>query len=342
MRMSGRRVALVAVLSLGAGVIAATAEGEGAGTPPRLPAPIAPAPAPCRADTPAAAARPSAALMRSFGVLRRERTAADELPRRALDALRMRGLAPVDPRSARLLRTTADGGRAWIVPVPNANLPALRLPCDLLRTARPPRARRVPRPPRVPQAVPAPRPALPAPVPARPRPAVPPPPAMPAPPVPAPLPARAPHEPAEGLAVVALGGAPSGGGGAGKDLVRGLAPVAVDPCAGPRHTMQAISGVVPDHVDAVFLTGRDGTAIRTDVKDNAWSFVVPRPARPEERFVVWTGADGTPHVQRVRSLLAGHRACPQPPKAVRLRDIPVITPGFGPLDVVFAVPPRRP
>ena len=81
--------------------------------------------------------------------------------------------------------------------------------------------------------------------------------------------------PREGLVVVAVGDAASGGGGALDDLVRGRAPVTVAPCAGADHSMLSISGIVPNGVPAVFLTAPDGTAVRADVKDNAYEFLLP-------------------------------------------------------------------
>ena len=81
-----------------------------------------------------------------------------------------------------------------------------------------------------------------------------------------------------GLALVALGGAPVGAGGRYEDLIRGREHVALDPCGGPGHDMLSVSGLVPDGVPAAFLTSPDGTAIRADVKDNAYTFVVPRSA----------------------------------------------------------------
>jgi hypothetical protein len=57
--------------------------------------------------------------------------------------------------------------------------------------------------------------------------------------------------------------------------------------------------IVADGVSAAFLTAPDGTAVRADVKDNAYEFLVPRPRVLEQRYVVWTGGDGTPHVQPV-------------------------------------------
>jgi hypothetical protein len=105
--------------------------------------------------------------------------------------------------------------------------------------------------------------------------------------------------PHPGLAVVALDGAPGGAGGRLEDLIRGREPVATDPCGGPNRDMLSVSGIVPDGVGAAFLTSPDGTAVRADVKDNAYAFVVPRAKRPEQRYVIWTGGDGTPHVQPV-------------------------------------------
>jgi hypothetical protein len=103
----------------------------------------------------------------------------------------------------------------------------------------------------------------------------------------------------EGLVVVAVGDAASGGGGALDQLVRGLSPVTVVPCAGADKSMLSISGIVPDGVPAVFLTAPDGTAVRTDVKDNGYEFLLPRQRAVEQHYVVWTGGDGTPHVQGV-------------------------------------------
>ena len=149
-------------------------------------------------------------------------------------------------------------------------------------------------------------------------------------------PGRAPRPaPAEGLAVVALGGAPAGGGGAVADLVRGRAPVAVDACAGPDRDMLAVSGVVPDGVGAAFLTNPDGTAVRADVRDNGYAFVVPRTRSVGPRYVVWTGGDGTPHVQPVPYL---PRLRP-PGCARRPAGVAQVTPGLAALPVPVAVPP---
>jgi hypothetical protein len=103
----------------------------------------------------------------------------------------------------------------------------------------------------------------------------------------------------EGVVVVAVGDAASGGGGALDDLVRGRAPVTVAPCSGADHSMLSISGLVPNGVPAVFLTAPDGTAVRADVKDNGYEFLLPNQRTYEQRYVVWTGGDGTPHVQPI-------------------------------------------
>jgi hypothetical protein len=269
-RPTRRQLGALAVLALGGGVAMAQAAG-GSGAPARpateaaavpaaskfvarvpqavapplgLPAGAATAPSraplvPCeprRRST--GGAPPSAELLDAFAILRRDRSAGDELPAAALKALRLRGLEPVAPEAARLLRSAGDV-RAWVVPVPDVD-----------------------------RAVPF-------------------------------LCVRGSSKPREGLAVVAVGGAPAGGGGALGDLVRGIAPVAIEPCAGPGRDMLGVSGIVPDGVPAVFLTSPDGTAVRADVQDNGFSFVVPRTRTPEPRYVVWTGSDATPHVQPV-------------------------------------------
>ena len=116
--------------------------------------------------------------------------------------------------------------------------------------------------------------------------------------------------PREGLVVVAIGDAASGVGGALDDLVRGRAPVTLAPCAGADHSMLSISGIVPNGVPAVFLTAPDGTAVRADVKDNGYEFLLPNQRSYEQRYVVWTGGDGTPHVQPIVTFAAmPARAC---------------------------------
>ena len=289
------------------------------------------------------------ALLDAFGVLHRDPTATDALPARALSALRNAGLEPFDPAAARLLRTTPDGGQAWVVPVrdvpPTGALSILRINCvvrGLERATRPfalkaPLPRRVrPARPVTPRAkaptatLPTPAPAAPAPPTATtptttaPQPAPSTTPATPAAPV-APKPATATPHP--GLAVVAIGGAPAGAGGRLEDLVRGRELVVTDPCGGPDHDMLSVSGIVPDGVPAAFLTSPDGTAIRADVKDNAYTFTIPRPKAQEQRYVVWTGGDGTPHVQPLRSpVFFGRLRCATPPGLTADRIPPVISP----------------
>jgi hypothetical protein len=149
-----------------------------------------------------------------------------------------------------------------------------------------------------------------------------------------PVPRAATPAPREGLAVVSVGGAAPGGGGALDDLVRGRAPVAVDQCAGKDRAMFGVSGIVPEGVAAVFLTAPDGTAVKADVKDNGYEFLIPRPRTIEQRYVVWTGADGTPHVQPVAAIGAPRsEACPRLGASAK---IPQITPngGFGPCPLV--------
>lgn len=129
------------------------------------------------------------------------------------------------------------------------------------------------------------------------------------------------RKPREGLAVVALGGAPAGGGGALRDLLRGHAPAALDPCAGAGRNMLGVSGIVSDGVEAVFVTAADGTSTRADVRDNGYAFVLPRPRRAEQRYIVWTGRDGSPHVQPLPLVLLGGRvAC------ARVASTPRVTP----------------
>ncbi|QEC47229.1 hypothetical protein FSW04_06235 [Baekduia soli] len=321
--------AALAVASCAAGALAAFTDGaEGApvrrAAPPavvvRVPVPAAarpgvrsvlrPLPAQsCRARaTPRApAAEPVPQdLLDAFGVLRRDAADGDALPAEALRALRARGLEPFDPAAARLLRSAADGARAWVVPVRDVAATAGCVDVPTLVPGRPAPARPTPAPPR-----PAPAPTA--------IPPVPPAATVPSTPTPA-LPA---HAARPGLAVVALGGAPAGGGGAFADLVRGRGAITTDPCGGPGHDMLAVSGIVPDGVAAAFLTAPDGTAVRADVHENAYAFVVPRPSRPDPRYVVWTGADGTPHVQPVPVLAAGRRPrCATPPGGTA-----VVTPG---------------
>ena len=321
--MPARRLTFTAVASLALaclllGALAAFADGDSKSRPSRrvaVPAPVSPAywgTAPAVPATPppilvhsgpcgpvaekAPAVQPvPQGILDAFGVLRRPHTDADTLPESALKALRGRGLEPFDPAAARLLRTTATGGRAWVVPVRDvrtAGIPFIR--CSLAPGATRPRVLRLARPA---TPVPAPPATSPAPAPA-PR-ATPPTPApAPAAPV-APRRSPAKPEPQPGLAVVGLDGAPNGAGGSLPDLVRGREPVSVTFCAGPSKDMLSVSGIVPDGVPAAFLTSPDGTAVRADVKDNAYAFTIPPDKRLAQRYVVWTGGDGTPHVQPV-------------------------------------------
>jgi hypothetical protein len=353
-RLTFPAVAVLAIASLALGVVAALADGRDRGkvsagsvhvptpraalkapaprfVPPATAIAVDPAGGPflraaipvaaCPADDklPAAAPVPQN-LLDAFGVLRRERAEADALPASALKALRQRGLEPFDPAAARLLRQTDDGGRAWVVPVRDVSESVgliFQMRCvartlsrqrqaliQRMRERRRQRARHA-------------RPAVPA------RPSAPPA-TAPTPATPLPAPGPAPNDtnkpaPHPGLAVVALDGAPGGAGGRLEDLVRGREPVAIDPCGGPNHDMLSVSGIVPDGVGAAFLTSPDGTAVRADVKNNAYAFVVPRTERAEERYVVWTGGDGTPHVQPLGAPVFHPRArCPaaaahQPP-----------------------------
>lgn len=93
--------------------------------------------------------------------------------------------------------------------------------------------------------------------------------------------------------------------------------------------MLGVSGIVPDGVEAVFVAAPEASATRADVRDNGYAFVLPRQRRPEPRYVVWTGQDGTPHVQPLGSVVFGRRdACP-------VRQLP-------PNDALAALGPRLP
>jgi hypothetical protein len=357
--MPPRRLTLPAVATLTLaclllGALAAFADGAGGGrkmpTPvkyaraapayPGPPALVVAAPARGCEAGPRARKAPAAEpvpqnLLDAFGVLRRARTDADTLPGTALKALRARGLEPFDPAAARLLRTSAGGGRAWVVPVRDVQaqlLPFIRCSLPATRPARP-RALKFARP-----ATPVPPPATPAPRP------VPPPSTRPVPgppatlvepaPAPAPKPDSTPHP---GLAVVAVDGAPSGAGGRLEHLVRGREPVSIQPCAGPNKDMLSVSGIVPDGVPATFLTSPDGTAVRADVHDNAYTFIIPSTKIREQRYVVWTGGDGTPHVQ---PLLPGFPFL-LPARCSTTARYPTISPDlFTPTLTAPLLPPR--
>jgi hypothetical protein len=290
-----RRLAPLVLVAFAAGAIAAHADSVPKRKAPTLPvARAVPAVAAVAAARPLAVCRPaekpattsappSQALLDAFAILRRERRPEDTLPPEALEALKRRDLAPVSPESARLLRTGPDGGRAWVVPVPDVTR-GFPFDCG-------PDGKRRPR---------------------------------------------------EGLAVVALQRAAPGGGGALDDLVRGRAPVWVDPCAGEKRDMLGVSGIVPNGVAAVFLTAPDGTAVRADVKDNGYEFLIPRSRTIEQRYVVWTGGDGTPHVQPVTTFGGPRR--PACPPIARLDRLPIVTPvnGLAPCSIAPAVLPAAP
>ena len=111
--------------------------------------------------------------------------------------------------------------------------------------------------------------------------------------------------------------------------------------------MLSISGIVPNGVPAVFLTAPDGTAVRADVKDNGYEFLLPNQRAYEQRYVVWTGGDGTPHVQPIVTFAAARAgACKSSAKLAQ--SVARVSPdgAFGctgaPIANKFAVPvPRR-
>jgi hypothetical protein len=151
----------------------------------------------------------------------------------------------------------------------------------------------------------------------------------------------------EGVVVVAVGDAASGGGGALDDLVRGRAPVTLAPCAGADHSMLSSSGLVTNGVPAVFLTAADGTAVRADVKDNGYEFLLPNQRTYEQRYVVWFGGDGTPHVQPIVTF-AAVRASACKASAKVTQSVPRVSPdglsrcAAPPIANKFPVPvPRR-
>jgi hypothetical protein len=356
-RLTLPAVAALALACIALGVLAALADGSGRSARPatRTPAPLTylratrpvPVPAPpvavlpggsdhyvrtfgtcgvIRIAGPVGAAAPKPApvpddLLHAFGILRRAATPDDTLPKEALQALRMRGLEPFDPAAVRLIRKTPDGGRTWVVPTRDVPDTA-RCPIALLA------------PPAIVYNPKLPVPVTPLPVPrTTTAPAAP---AAPAATTPAaPRPAKATPHP--GLALVALGGAPVGAGGRYEDLIRGREDVALDPCGGPGHDMLSVSGLVPDGVAAAFLTSPDGTAIRADVRDNAYTFVVPRSSRAESRYVVWTGGDGTPHVQPLTPTIY-----PSASSCARIHPLTARTPSVSPGTSIPIYPVPKP
>jgi hypothetical protein len=115
--------------------------------------------------------------------------------------------------------------------------------------------------------------------------------------------------------------------------------VAVDPCAGDNHGMLRVSGIVPDGVAAAFLTAPDGTAVRADVKDNGYEFLVPQPRTVGQRYVVWTGGDGTPHVQPILTFGALPAAACKRVAAGGFARAPRVTPAGGLGSCALDVPP---
>jgi hypothetical protein len=76
--------------------------------------------------------------------------------------------------------------------------------------------------------------------------------------------------------------------------------------------------------------------VRADVQDNAYAFVIAPPRRPEQRYVVWTGGDGTPHVQpAVAPALPVRARCARPP-----REVAQVTPNLAGACLPFAPIPR--
>ena len=112
--------------------------------------------------------------------------------------------------------------------------------------------------------------------------------------------------------------------------------------------MLSISGIVPNGVPAVFLTAPDGTAVRADVKDNGYEFLLPNQRAYEQRYVVWTGGDGTPHVQPIVTFAAA-RASACKSSAKLSQSVARVSPGrprprapAPPIADKFPVPvPRR-
>ena len=100
-------------------------------------------------------------------------------------------------------------------------------------------------------------------------------------------------------------------------------------------------------VPAVFLTAPDGTAVRADVKDNGYEFLLPNQRAYDQRYVVWTGGDGTPHVQPIVTFAAARAgACKSSAKLAQSAARVSPDGAFGctgaPIANKFAVPvPRR-
>ena len=102
----------------------------------------------------------------------------------------------------------------------------------------------------------------------------------------------------------------------------------------------------------IFFTRRtydpDGTAVRADVKDNGYEFLLPNQRAYEQRYVVWTGGDGTPHVQPIVTFAAARAgACKSSAKltqsVARVSPDGAVGCTGAPIANKFAVPvPRGP
>jgi hypothetical protein len=95
--------------------------------------------------------------------------------------------------------------------------------------------------------------------------------------------------------------------------------------------MLGVSGIVPDGVAAAFLTAPDGTAVRADVESNGYQFLVPQSRNIGQRYVVWTGGDGTPHVQPIPAFGVVPTAACKRLAATSFEKAPRVTPtgAFG-------------
>src|SRR5262249_42748736 len=147
--VKGRSVVALVLVALAAGAIAARADsGSSSATTRVRPKPVpptvvlaaprppvaskfpfvakacvAPGPFRIRPQAPGSAPKPPPPrpLLAASPTLSPPRTPADALPTEAVSALRLRGLEPVSADSARLLRSTPAGGKAWVVPVPDVS-----------------------------------------------------------------------------------------------------------------------------------------------------------------------------------------------------------------------------
>ncbi len=337
----------VVPLALVLGLLAAVASASGAraATTPKAP-PAAPLPrpaAPAKYAVPDCGKKqnaPSGRLSRNFSILRRPHAAADTLPKDVVRQLQARGVRLPDVNAARLLRTTTGGGKAWVIPVADVSVMTRPFGCVAAAPAPAPLPTRAPRRSTKPRY----RPAVPAPAP--------PPSALPALVTGANgiLPALRPAKREEGLVVMATGDAGAGGGGALSDLLAGQAPPSVRNCVGRSFNLVSVSGMVPDGVDQVYLTKSDGTAVKSDVEDNGYSFVVPAAARRSRigdlRFLVWTAANGVPKVQPVTITQLPQRFCRRMRMSTRFArftpDVVTFTTSTVPVPATLVSPARAP